>query len=125
MSLNPKQSAFVEAYAGDGVEAARKAGYTGSPETLAVTASKLLRVPKVAEAIAKRRQAKTARLIASREERQEFWTLVMKDAGEEMRERLKASELLGRSEADFIERIAGADGGPVQVGITIVRKVRG
>jgi phage terminase small subunit len=115
VALNPKQSAFVEAYAGDGVEAARKAGYTGTPAVLAITASKLLRVSKVAEAIAKRRQANTKRLIASREERQEFWTLVMKDTGEEMRERLKASELLGRSEADFIERIAGADGGPLVV----------
>lgn len=115
MALNPKHQAFADAYDGDGVDAARKAGYAGSPAVLAVAASRLLRNAKIQDAIAKRRQAKTKRLIASREERQEFWTLVMQNAGEEMRERLKASELLGRSEADFIERIAGADGGPLVV----------
>lgn len=114
MALTPKQQAFVDAYAGNGVEAARAAGYQGSAETLAVTASRLLRDARITEGIAKRNAlAQAARAdaaaqagrIATRAERQAFWTAVMLDVDEEMATRLKASELLGKSEADFKERI--------------------
>lgn len=104
MPLNARQQAFVDAYDGDGVAAARKAGYSGTPEVLAITASKLLRVPKVREAIEARRATATKANIASREERQGFWTSVMRDQDGPMFDRLKASELLGKSEADFLER---------------------
>lgn len=40
--LTTKQRRFVEAYAGNGVEAARIAGYAGSDNVLRVTASRLL-----------------------------------------------------------------------------------
>lgn len=51
---------------------------------------------------------KQTKLIATRHERQQFWTNVLQDKlpGVEvaLRDRLKASELLARSEGDFIER---------------------
>lgn len=114
MSLTPKQQAFVDAYAGNGVEAARAAGYTGDDATLATSASRLLKHAEVSAAIARRnavveqaRQeaAVQAGRIATRAERQAFWTKVMLDTTEEMSARLKASELLGKSEADFKERL--------------------
>lgn len=43
--------------------------------------------------------------IADRIDRQVFWTNMMEDERAKPVERLKASELLGRSEGDFIERI--------------------
>jgi len=43
--------------------------------------------------------------IATRAERQAFWTAVMLDPKERTADRLKAAELLGRSEADFVERL--------------------
>jgi hypothetical protein len=44
--------------------------------------------------------------VATREERQAFWTSVMRgEEGAEMSERLKASELLGKSQLDFKERV--------------------
>lgn len=43
-------------------------------------------------------------LVASGEQRQRFWSEVMWDAEAEMKDRLKASELLGRTQADFVER---------------------
>ena len=121
MALTPKQQAFVDAYTGNGTDAARAAGYTGTDGALAVSASKLLKLPKVREAIDARRARENSGLIASRAERQEFWTKVMKAEESEMRDRLKASELLGRSEADFVDRteLTGADGGPVEVSISI------
>lgn len=104
MALTAKQRAFVAAYTGNGTEAARKAGYTGDAATLAVTASDLLRVPNVAEALQARETTRTSKLIATREERQSFWTSVLNDEGTSMSDRLRASELLGKSEADFVER---------------------
>ena len=44
----------------------------------------------------------------------------MEDEEQPMKERLKASELLGKSEGDFLDRheYAGKDGGPLVVNIT-------
>ncbi len=42
--------------------------------------------------------------VATREERQQFWTKIMNDTGEDMRDRLRASEILGKSQGDFVER---------------------
>ena len=42
--------------------------------------------------------------IASRKERQVFWTQTMLDEKQEMSTRLRASELLGKSFGDFVER---------------------
>lgn len=119
MGLTAKQAAFVEAYAGNGTDAARKAGYTGSDAVLGKTAYDLLRNPKVAQLIADRSKRASFGRIASREERQAFWTKVMLDADGSMFDRLKASELLGKSDGDFVTRVAGADGGPLQVSFSI------
>lgn len=105
--LTEKQRRFVEAYmgeaAGNGTEAARLAGYKGSAKTLGVVATENLAKPSVRAAIDARVAADPK--IATRQQRQEFWTKVMlgeEDA--EMRDRLKASELLGKSQADFVEK---------------------
>lgn len=116
-NLTPKQLKFIEVYSGNGTEAARLAGYSGDDNVLGVTAHDLLKNPKIVEAI-KARQNKAVRpLIASREQRQEFWTETMRDVAAEMRDRLKASELLGKSEADFIDRHehSGPDGKPIEL----------
>ena len=42
--------------------------------------------------------------------RQEFWTKVMNDPDEDMKNRLRAAELLGKSEADFLDRIKDESG---------------
>lgn len=105
MALNAKQQAFVEAYIGNATEAARVAGYKGTQLSLAVTGSRLLRNAKVRAAIDARGAKATKVRIATREERQAFWTRVQDDELAKMTDRLKASELLGKSEADFTERV--------------------
>lgn len=114
MALTPKQQAFVDAYTGNGVEAARAAGYRGDEATLATSASRLLRHAEVAAAIERRNAVvertrqetqATAGRILSRAERQAFWSATVLDVGAELKDRLKASELLGKSEADFVERL--------------------
>ncbi len=113
--LTGRQLRFAQAYAGNGTEAARLAGYTGDDEALSVTASKLLRHPKVAALIRDRENEANRPLIATRHDRQAFWTKVMQDTAEEMPARLRASELLGKSEADFVDRLEHGGSVAIQV----------
>lgn len=101
--LTPRQRKFVEVFEGNATAAARKAGYTGSDAALGKSGFDLLRNPKVQAALAER-DSKSDH-IATREERQRFWTRTMQNPGVEYRDRLKASELLGRSNADFVEKM--------------------
>jgi hypothetical protein len=91
---------------GNATEAARLAGYGGpeaTAETLAAIGAENLRKPKIAAAIRARQENDPA--VASREERQRFWTTVMRGGeGATLRDRLRASELLAKSGGDFIER---------------------
>lgn len=124
-ALTEKQRRFVEAYmgeaAGNATEAARIAGYTGDDVTLRVTAHENLTKPNIREAIESRIDADP--LVATRFDRQRFWSRVMAgkeldgDKPAQMRDRLKASELLARSQGDFVERVehTGKDGAPIQL----------
>jgi phage terminase small subunit len=111
--LNAMQQRFIEAYAGNATEAALAAGY--SPKTAEVQGCRLLKNVNIAKAIRKREAKAIRSTVATRVERQEFWSSTMRDGEAEMRERLKASELLGRSEGDFLDKheITGNSGGPV------------
>ena len=103
MALTAKQQAFVEAYDGNATQAALKAGY--SPRTAGVIGNENLKKPEIAAAIAERNAPASSARIATREERQAFWTGVMRDPAEKMQDRLRAAELLGRSECDFVEKV--------------------
>lgn len=102
--LTPRQKKFIEVYNGNGTEAARQAGYKGSDDVLGKTAYDLLRNPRIKKIIDARLSKEIKAIIATRTERQEFWSNVMKDGDVDWKNRLRASELLGRSEADFIEK---------------------
>lgn len=105
MPLTPRQKKFADVYAGNATEAARLAGYKGSDATLAQTGSDLLRNPEIA-AVIKARESKEVRpLVSTRQQRQAFWSEVMNAKETDMAHRLKASELLGKSEADFTDKL--------------------
>lgn len=59
--------------------------------------------------------------IADAKERRRFWTSVMRDSNADMKDRLKASELSGKADGDFIERreITGKDGGPIKQDVIV------
>lgn len=123
--LNQKHRLFVEAYCGDVVTAMQLAGYVGDEATLEKRGRELLTNPNVEKAIRERSKylAKTKTAVAHREERQEFWTAIMRNQDPHyipeknemgvvkprenipLAQRLKASEMLGKSEADFSENI--------------------
>lgn len=111
--LTAKQRRFVDAYDGNATQAAIAAGY--SEKTAPFIGAENLKKPKILAEIKSRETIRSTPLIASRAERQQFWSSVMRDKEQQMRDRLKAAELLGKSEADFVERqeITGRDGAPL------------
>ena len=102
--LTTKQQRFVDFYDGNATEACRKAGYKGNENTLNQMANKLVRNGKIKTAIEKREKLSNKRIIMDRESRQELWTMIALDINERTDIRLRASELLGKSEGDFIDR---------------------
>lgn len=62
--LSPKQNAFVAEYLvdGNGVQAARRAGYKGTDEVLASVAHENLRKPQIAKAVAEAQARRQQRL---------------------------------------------------------------
>lgn len=111
--LTTRQRRFVEAYDGNATQAAIAAGYS---QKIARQMGQVNMTKRVILAEIKARETiRSTPLIASRAERQQFWSSVMRDKQQQMRDRLKAAELLGKSEADFVERqeITGRDGAPL------------
>lgn len=88
---------------GNATEATAIAGYKGNRVTLEAIGRENLGKPRIKKAIDERVQSSPE--IADREARQKFWTNVMNDVCAEMRDRLRASELLGKSQADFIAKV--------------------
>lgn len=123
--MSDKKHLFVEAFDGDELYAMRVAGFTGPDQYLKRKAEELLKDPTVIAAIKHRDdfRVKTGKAIADREERQALWTAIMRNndpyyieekdengvpkpiANIPLPTRLKASELLGKSEADFVDKI--------------------
>ena len=101
--LTAKQQRFVSAYSGNATRAAIEAGY--GEKWAASNIDKLLKNTEIQAAIQNREKERTDSMIATREERQQFWTAILRDPETELRDRLRASELLGRSEGDFLERV--------------------
>ena len=100
--LTAKQQRFVSAYNGNATEAMIAAGY--SKKSAASNVDKLLKNTEIQAAIQNREKERNSAAIATREERQTFWTAILRDPETELRDRLRASELLGRSEGDFLEK---------------------
>lgn len=121
----PKQRAFLDCWDGNINSTAEKAN-------ISISYAKVLWAdPEIKKLIRRREQNRTTKSVANRIERQEFWTKVLlgeetskvitidddgvetiKEILPKMSDRLKASELLGRSEADFTDnqRISDPDG---------------
>lgn len=108
MTLTPRQKRFIDVYAGNATEAARIAGYKNAN----VYANQLLRNPEIVAAIRARENERSATEIMTREQRQIFWSSLVRDEAQKTMDRLRASELLAKSEGDFLDRheLTGANG---------------
>lgn len=117
MALSKKQLEFVKYYSGHAGNAVISAGYEVKDKKNASNiGSMLLKNPEIVQAIKDRdlreqlnRKANVkvpgTNRIATRADRQEWWTKIMYDESVEMSYRIKASELLGKTEGDFLERV--------------------
>lgn len=100
--LTDRQKRFIDAYSGNAAEAARAAGY--SSKTADKIASQLMDKQEIIDAIHAREKERTSAEIMTREQRQIFWSTITRDTSQRIADRLRASELLAKSEGDFIER---------------------
>ena len=120
-NLTVKQQRFIDFYDGNGTQAAEKAGYK-NPRQMA---SENLSKPDIQHAIKTREDRRRKEHIADREERQALWTKILRgvekqsvilgtdaegnaivqDIPPKLSDRLRASELLGKSEADFTDKL--------------------
>jgi len=120
--MTPRMADFVVFYDGNATAAARKAGYTGSDLVIQGTGCRLLKNPKVARALALRAKAEAPnKNVASRAERQVMWSNLMKNEDEAASVRLKASELLGKSEGDFVDRLKMEEDHTVNITINVIK----
>ena len=103
--LTPKQIKFAEYYAGNGREAAQRAGYKGNDKVLSTIVSKLLANDRVSNRIQDRQAKENKPLIASRQDRERFLTEVMNDPTQKMADRIQATNLLAKMNGDFLTRI--------------------
>lgn len=102
-----KQQRFVDSYDGDIRRSAKAAGLSYG------YCKQLMCLPKhahIQKLIANRKITTSNQLIKTREQRKEFWSKLM-DKAKKDSDKLKASELLGRSEADFIDTVRAGIGG--------------
>lgn len=119
--MTDKQLRFIDCYDGDIKKAAKKAKISYGYARRLVTKDNIL------AAIRKRIDTEIRPLrIASRVQRQQFWSVVMNDEDQQMSNRLRASELLGKSEMDFPNKteVSGVDGGPVQIQVVHFAKAK-
>lgn len=103
MALSTRKQKFVDVFDGNQTEAAIKAGW--SKATARVAGYRAMQDPEVVDAIQKRADVELAPAIATRTERQAFWTDLMRDQDVKPADRLRAAELLGRSCADFTDKL--------------------
>ena len=103
--LTDRQQKFVELYTGNATEAAKLAGYS-TPKT---AGKRCLENVHICTLIKEKRDKECKPHVLSRIERQEYWSDVIRDTDESTANRLKASELLGKSEGDFITKHAMDD----------------
>lgn len=115
--LTPVQSAFVDAYAGNVVEAARLIGFSEKYCQNMMSKPEFWHVRQAIRDRVNTDKSGNGEIVASRLERLAFWTDVMRGNNAEVKDRLKASELLGKAHMDFVEKTVVETSGQVQVSV--------
>lgn len=105
--LSERERRFVELimgkHVGNATAAYAEAYGQKNKNTAGVCGFKLLRKAKIRIAFEQRVAKDPGGIVATREQRQQFWTAFMQDAKKADAIRLRGSELLGKSQGDFVE----------------------
>ncbi|MEH7336276.1 terminase small subunit [Neobacillus drentensis] len=104
--LNVKQKRFADYYieTGNATASYLRAGYDAEGNAAEVNASRLLRNAKVQEYIKERNAQLDVEFIADITETKRFWTEIMRDENAEMKDRLKASEFIAKTNGAFVDK---------------------
>ena len=102
--LTERQAAFVRGVASGktATQSAKDAGY--SHAYAGRQAVQLLVNPQIKAHLDKLNAQIASPEIADAAERQRWWTTVVRDTQADLKDRLRASELLGKAQGDFIEK---------------------
>ena len=105
-TLNIKQMRFANFYieTGNATASYLSAGYEAEGNAAEVNASRLLRNAKVQEYIKERNAQLDVELIADITETKRFWTEIMRDENADMKDRLRASEYIAKTNGAFVEK---------------------
>jgi phage terminase small subunit len=118
--LNTKQKKFADYFieTGNATASYLKAGYVAEGNAAEVNASRLLRNAKVLEYIRERNAELDVEFIADITETKRFWTELLRDANADMKDRLKASEYIAKTNGAFVEKreLKGAFDGKIEFG---------
>jgi phage terminase small subunit len=107
LKLTELQQRFCDYYiqTGNASEAYRKAGYKAKTvSSITTNANRLLTNADIQQYIAERNKAIESHRIADMVEVKEFWTNILRDNQNEVKDRLKASEYIAKTNAAFIEK---------------------
>ena len=121
--INERQKKFCEFYAktGNATQSYKDAGYKPKDDaSAAVSSANLLTNVKVIAFLNKLQQNTRSEAIASIAEVKEFWTKVMLSDEEETPHRVKAGELLVKSQGGFIEKKEVKHSGDAAAPITFI-----
>jgi phage terminase small subunit len=101
VKLTEKQQRFVDYYiaSGNAEDAAKKAGYNARGNT-----TKLLQSTTIQQSIKERNKQIESDRIANMEEVKRFWSDTMRSGEADLKDRLKASEYIAKTNAAFIEK---------------------
>ena len=106
--LTPKEEMFCTLVVVEGLsqrQAYREAyGTKATDQSVEVSASRLSWKAKILLRSQELRTALVSPSIADRKERMELWSDIARDGGEKTADRLRATELLGKAQGDFVER---------------------
>jgi phage terminase small subunit len=104
--MDERQKRFADLYiqTGNASESYQRAGYKAKGNVAEAAASRLLRNVKVIKYIAERNKQLESDRIANMEEVKTFWTNTMRNGEADLKDRLKASEYIAKTNAAFIEK---------------------
>jgi phage terminase small subunit len=105
--MDERQKKFADYYiqTGNASESYQRAGYKAKGNVAESAGSRLLRNVKVIEYIKERNKQIVSDRIADMEEVKIFWTITMRNHESELKDRLKASEYIAKTNAAFIENV--------------------
>ena len=118
MKLTAKQQKFCDYYieTANATESYKRAGYSWSNDNIAsVEGHKLLRKPKIQGYIQDKNKLLESDRIADMKEVKEFWTTTMRNESVEHKDRLKASELIAKTNGAFLDKVEHSGGLDIMV----------